>query len=730
MLKPSPKLPVMPYPREMKPGKGAVDLTAVSILADDPPARKAAAALKRELKALGLPVTDDGYPVSLVRLDQPGVDDELYSLEVGKDGTVIAAATYAGLYYGVQTLVQLMEPVSSVSKPSTPLRKPAEQAEGEGPGVRLPSCSILDYPLKPIRGIHTYLPARENLPFFKRFIEWLGRHRINTIFLEVGGGMEYQRHPEVNHAWESFCRQAMAYPGGPDALQDSQWFYKNSTHTELGGGSYLTQDECRQIVRWCHDNAITVMPEVQSLSHSYYLCMAHPEIAEVKEDPWPDNYCPSNPRSYELYFELLEEIIEVFKPSLIHIGHDEAYIFNFCPKCKKRDAAEIFATDITKIHDWLAERGIRTAIWGDKLLEIHHPNGTTYGGVERNITRYGKQFHLPATNACKDLIPRDVLIFDWYWSLSYDSARMLADMGYQMIYGNFHAPNFENWKKHRKNPALLGGETSLWCEVDAYSIGRNGTFHNILWAANDLWSDFDTDANREQIVSDIAAVMRHDRLKLSDLKSVIQAPGKLKHKPIDMSKAGAKGMYPGDSPATDTRALPRGKQTLGGVQFVIPEDDKAATPVVNWHIRSTPPVAIGQQADALCFLHTTTIPAVHAPTYYSLDLGPNIIGAYLVEYEDGRTVEVPLEYAMNIDSFNSGFMIGKGGDQSATIGAYDYLADPVLSGKTKDGRYTIFMYEWVNPRPEQPIKSVRLRWKAGYQQGVIALVAMTAVRKV
>jgi len=724
MLRPSSQPLVMPYPREMDLCEGSVAVKAVTLRPDGPVARQAARVLKRELKALGVPVGETGYPVSLVRLDQPGVDDELYSLQVGKSEAVIAAATYAGFYYGVQTLAQLVQ----------------RRASGTDAPTRcsLPLVSILDYPLKPIRGIHTYLPSRENLPFFKRFIEWLGRHKINTIFLEVGGGMEYRRHPEMNRAWEDFCQAALAYPGGPDALQDSQWFYKNSTHTELAGGSFLTQDECRQIVAWCADNAIAVMPEVQSLSHSYYLCMAHPELAEVQEDPWPDNYCPSNPKSYELYFELLEEIIEVFDPSLIHIGHDEAYIFNFCPKCKQRDAAEIYATDITKIHDWLAARGIRTAIWGDKLLNIVHPNGNTYGGVERNITRYGRKFHLPATNACKDLIPRDVLIFDWYWSLSYDSAKMLADMGYQMIYGNFHAPSFQDWKTHRQNPALLGGETSLWCAVDDYSIGRNGTFHNILWGANDLWSDVDPDAMRERIVSDIAAVMRQDRLKLSNLKSVIQAPAKLKFKPIDMTRAGRRGMYLGEGVSTDLRFLPQGRQTLGGVLFDLPGGTvgrglvprPAVIPSVDWHIRATPPVPVNAPAEALCFLHTTTIPAVHAPTYYSLDLGPNIIGAYLVEYEDGQTAEVPLEYAMNIDSINSGYMIGKAGDQSATIGAYDYLADPVLSGQTKEGgTYTLFMYEWVNPRPTKAIRSVRLTWKAGYNQGLIALIAVTRVQR-
>lgn len=714
MLTKSTRPVVLPYPREMKLAGGKVKFAALALRHDCPVAKQAAKALKRSLKDLKLPVADDGYLVTLVLLDEPdpALGPEFYDLQIGKEGTLLAGATYAGLYYGVQTLLQLIQPLV-------------------GGEFQLPCGTVTDWPLMPLRGLHTYLPAREDLPFFKRFIEWLGRHKINTMFLEVGGGMEYKRHPEVNAAWERFGQEALAYPGGPDALQDSQWWYKNSTHTELAGGSYLTQKELRQIAKWCADNAIEIMPEVQSLSHSYYLTMAHPEIAEIAADPWPDNYCPSNELSYQLYFELLEEIIEVLDPRLIHIGHDEAYIFNFCEKCKTRDAAEIYATDINRIRDWCAERGIRVAIWGDKLLNIKHPNGVTYGGVERNVVRYGQKFHLPATNRCVDLIAKDVLIFDWYWSLSYDSATMLADKGFQMIYGNFHAPRFENWTKHRENPSLIGGETSLWCRADEYSIGRNGTFHALLWGANDLWSDFDPDAGREQLVADIAATLRHDRLRLGKRPSVLQAPLALDFTPLDLTVAAARGLYPGDTPEISHEGLPRGRKNLGGVPFLIPGNKQWVGPLpgVDWHTRSTPPIPVDQPAAALAFLHTSTLSHVHAPTYYSLDLGPNLVGAYAVTYADGQTVEVPLEFAWNIDTLAAAYMGGGSGDQGAKIGAYDYAADPVVRGVTADGQaYTVFMYEWVNPRPEVPIRDVRLLWRAGYTNGVIALLGLTAVR--
>ena len=726
MLKADTQPLIMPYPRTMKTGKGAVNLRAVTLQADGKVAKRAAKVLAAGLKQMGLAVGEGGYQVSLVQAQPKGrnAGDEWYSLQVSQKGAALSAGAYAGLYYAVQSLLQL------VALKEAGTKRPAGKTPART--ASLPLVEITDWPLKPIRGGHTYLPARENLPFFKRFIEWMGRHKLNTMFLEIGGGMEYKRHPEVNQAWVDFCKEAMEYPGGPDALQDSQWFFKNSTHTELAGGGVLSQAEVKKIARWCADNAIEIMPEVQSLSHSYYMVIPHPEIAEMKDDPWPDNYCPSNPKSYELFFDILDEVIEVLNPRLIHIGHDEAYLFGHCPKCKKRDAAEIYATDITKARDYLAERGIRTAIWGDKLLEIHHPNGVTYGGVERNIVRYGKNFHLPATNRCVDLIPKDVLIFDWYWSLSYESASMLAAKGYEMIYGNFHGPSFKGWAEYRQNPSLLGGETSLWCEVDNYSIGRNGTFHNILWGANDLWSDVDPDTERERIVSDIAATMRKDRLRLGPTPSVLQAAVKKRMKPVDMTRSSARGMYPGDTPGSDLSALPRGLQVLGGVEFSIPGDGEtpATVPVVDWHVRSCPPIPISGKADAIAFLHTTTVDRVHAPTYYSLNLGPNTVGAYLVTYDDGKTVEVPLEYGWNIDAFGCRFMVGQAGDQSATLGAYAYAADPVLTGEAREGEpFSLFMYEWVNPRPDSAIRDVRLTWQAGYQKGIIALIAMTVVRQ-
>ena len=141
---------------------------------------------------------------------------------------------------------------------------------------------------KPLRGVHFYLPGRGQIPFFKRVLTWLSGLGYNTLFLEIGGGMRYERHPAINAAWERFCAEATAFSGGAFGIQRSQPFPKDSTHTELGSGSYLEKAEVADLVSYARALGIDVIPEVQTFSHSYYLCGAYPEIAERGDDPWPD----------------------------------------------------------------------------------------------------------------------------------------------------------------------------------------------------------------------------------------------------------------------------------------------------------------------------------------------------------------------------------------------------------------------------------------------------------
>lgn len=149
----------------------------------------------------------------------------------------------------------------------------------------------------------------------------------------------------------------------------SPW-HKNAIHMENGDGEFLSQADVKELVLYCKERFFEVIPEVPSLGHCDYLMLGHPEIAEIPEDPYPDTYRPSNPASYELLFDVLDEIVNVFKPGVINIGHDEYYSIAMCEHCGGKSGADIFAQDIIKIYDYLKKKNVRTMIWGDKLLKM------------------------------------------------------------------------------------------------------------------------------------------------------------------------------------------------------------------------------------------------------------------------------------------------------------------------------------------------------------------------
>ena len=110
------------------------------------------------------------------------------------------------------------------------------------------------------------------------------------------------------------------------------------------------------------NNFIEVIPEIPSLTHGYYLLTRHPELAEYQGDIWPDTYCPSNPDSYKLMFDVYDEYLDVIHPKMVHIGHDEWWgaPVGSCPLCKGKDYSMLFAGDVIRIHNYFAKKGIKS----------------------------------------------------------------------------------------------------------------------------------------------------------------------------------------------------------------------------------------------------------------------------------------------------------------------------------------------------------------------------------
>jgi len=171
-------------------------------------------------------------------------------------------------------------------------------------GERFADAEFTETPFMPFRGAHLYMPAKEDVAGFKRIIDILALLKLNTLIIEVGGGMEYKNNPEINAGWERFCKNIENFPGGTSNFSASDEYWKDSTHTELGGGSYLPQETVRGIVEYAKAYGIDVIPELQFLSHAYYITSVYPQYAERRDDHCPDTICPRCEAAYQLYFEL------------------------------------------------------------------------------------------------------------------------------------------------------------------------------------------------------------------------------------------------------------------------------------------------------------------------------------------------------------------------------------------------------------------------------------------
>lgn len=400
---------------------------------------------------------------------QRGVcNKEGYRIEVSDQRITVTAADKRGAIYGMQTLLRL-----------------CREEDGK---VYIEKTEIFEEPYKKFRGVHLLPPSPNQLEEFKRVIDVLCFLKYNTVIMEIGGSMEFERHPEVNAAWKMFCELMHGkFPGGPQNLQWSDRYWKNSTHTIVADGKILSKEEMKDIVDYAKSLGISVIPEIQALSHCYHLTLAHREIAEDQEDIFPDTYCPLNEKSYELYFDIADEVIEVFRPDIVSIGHDEVRIMCECPKCKTKTGHELLAYEINRLYDFYKSRNIRITLWAEKLMSPEQFGEKKLGGalIERRDD-YGRYWRMPATYKALHELPRDILMIDWYNLISGISEQEFVDEGFEVIYGNFNGTSFKDWDKRSRR--VSGAEYSTWCPSKEFSLGRDGAFIHLIFSSEILWN--------------------------------------------------------------------------------------------------------------------------------------------------------------------------------------------------------------------------------------------------
>ena len=629
-----------------------------------------------------------------VEITKADLSAEEYSLIIANNGILISTFDHRGAIYAVSSLIQLIE------------RKD---------GLFIPCQSILDTPYTDIRGIHFYMPARHEIKDFKRLIDFMALMKLNTVILEVGAGMEYERHPEINEAWVKFCKTINNFPGlnGYKSFQGSDVYWKDSLHTELCQGSYLTKDEVRDLVKYCKSRGMNVIPEIQALSHCYYLTIPHPEIAELPDDAFPDTYCPNNEKSYELYFDVAEEVIEVFEPTTVSIGHDEIRVLGWCDKCKDKSGAELVGGDILKLHEFYAKKNIRISMWAESAQSFENYLGAEIGtkDVERT-DKFGRYYKLPKTSECLEMLPDDILMLDWYHSLGHDSEDCFDKRGFDVIYGNFHGCLFGDWDKRSSRECIRGAEVSSWCPATEEIFARDGITFDAMFSAYILWADDYTNEKYDEVCTSLRATI-----------PLARAICKGEASDIMLGKT-----YTPVWSCSEKDAV----KTINTTDASFPSEElKNALAPFGYKLHGfevhTGNILIKNEfnAEKLIFLHNCKNEMHFHPSHYFCDEKTWGIASYAVCYEDG-TVECANAYygrEIGVSSFsldryrecaNKGVEIDAELESGAKraipcyfsfknswVESLTYNATPIF------GEEALFCFEWKNPYPEKKIVKIR-----------------------
>jgi hypothetical protein len=621
---------------------------------------------------------------------------EGYILRTDASLVLVVGSDDRGAFYGLQSLRQLVVREES--------------------GLRLQGVQIRDWPAKPFRGLKLYLPGRNNIPFFKRFVrDFMALYKYNTLIMEMNASMRFKRHPELNSGWVKFSREVNYYRRNYPPGAQHEW-EQNSTHQDTADGGFLEKEEVADLARWVRRYHIELVPELPSFTHSYYLLSEHQDLAEVPGEKWPDTYCPSNPESYKLLFDVYDEYIELLHPRMIHAGHDELFLpVGLCPRCKDKDIRERYGEDVRKIHDYLQSKGIRLAIWGDMLLE-----GVRGKGLQPKKTTDGFAYSTPGAmtpEQVQRLIPKNILLLNWFWSGSEGETTeekaqsfevQLENMGFEQIFGNF-TPDMKNYASRIQRKTILGGAPSAWFATNEAGFGKD-LLSDFLGCASMLWRGDSMDgAKVSGIVQELVPEIR-TRFRGEEPPSVTENGAV----PVPMTASFNSGLGPDSA----MKGMKTGIVRLGTVSF-----DLGSTLSENLAIVATDGdkktgltkevvVRIGEDATSLLFLHAALRPATNKESFrllFDQDDTADMLGWYEVVYEDGFITTIPIRYGVNIAEWN----------WAKRTSAHDYCygADAVPLGGAVNDPITFFAFEWKNPRLGKKIEEIRLKGTSGFRGG-------------
>lgn len=492
---------LIPQPASVVQGKGVFilpkDLTIISFSYDNDAKRIAAQMADRIGDATGYNVkVKEGHvaaPKSIfLNLNvNEDVPKEGYKLKVTTTGVTITATEPSGLFYGAQTLYQLLPP-AIFSKTEKIL-----------PQWSIPVVTIKDQPRFGWRGVmldvarHWF--TRQQV---KDFIDDMVQFKFNMLHLHLtddqGWRLEIKSLPKLTEvgAWR--------------APRVGRWgsFTKPTPDEPKTYGGYYTQDDMRELIQYAKDRYVTIMPEIDVPGHSLAAVAAYHELTCTPDSTyqvnsgerfmiWPGNgtfygtldntLCPANEKVYELLDKVFTEVAALFPFQYIHMGGDECYkgfwekseaIKQLMQREGLKDMHEVQSYFVKRVEKIIASKGKKMMGW-DEIMEGGLAPGASV------MSWQGMKGGIAAAGAGHPVVmsPNDYAYVDLY-----QGDPVAEPLTYSMVRLN-KAYSFDPLPAGVDSSLILGGQCNLWSE--RLSTMRHAQY--MLWprglaTAESVWS--------------------------------------------------------------------------------------------------------------------------------------------------------------------------------------------------------------------------------------------------
>jgi len=469
------KIMIIPKPKQIEINDENFTLNEKTVIIVSNDTKKIGEFLADELRqSTGLPLpiennaSNSNY-ISLTMEQNKSLGDEGYELISTTEGIKITAEKPAGLFYGCQSLRQLLPPENYN-------KKFVANVKWEITGV-----SITDKPRFAWRGL--MLDSGRyfwDVDFVKKFIDMMALHKMN----------KFHWHLTEDQGWRIEIKKY------PKLTEIGAWRKKDNGETY--GGSY-SQKQIREIVEYASERFITVIPEIEMPGHSVAAIAAYPELScsgtqvdvpttwGIKENV----YCAGNEKTFKFLENVILEVMDLFPSKYFHIGGDECPKENWkkCPKCQQRiknenlkNEDELQSYFIKRMEKFINENGKQIIGWDEILEGGLAPNATvmSWRGIEGGIAA-AKQGHNVIMS------PITHCYFDYS-----QTENDIVPIGGGAIITTEKVYEFEpipNELSTEEEKYVLGAQGNVWTEyISTVERAEEMTFPRACALAEKLWS--------------------------------------------------------------------------------------------------------------------------------------------------------------------------------------------------------------------------------------------------